>query len=154
MLQRGTSFGRSSTAILFVIFAGFSAGTGQLLWRPLSQDLSAVARQHANRLIPLFLWLAPNSTVQQLQCAFCASLIVYSNAPILLWKYFFNLLFVFSMAVKPHTYTHPFNCPLSGTTRVSRCQKGKTNLDFTEARDSEWRRHQLGYMQVCTSLQT
>jgi len=27
--------------------------------------------------------------------------------------------------------------PLSGTTRVSLYQKGKTNLDFTEARDSE-----------------
>jgi len=35
-------------------------------------------------------------------------------------------------------HTHPFNGPLSGTTRVSRYQKGKTNLDFTEARDSEW----------------
>ena len=33
-------------------------------------------------------------------------------------------------------------------------QKGKTNLDFTEARDSEWQWHHLGYMQVCTSLQT
>jgi len=43
---------------------------------------------------------------------------------------------------------------LSGTTRVSRYQKGKTNLDFTEARDSEWHWHQLGRMQVCTSLQT
>jgi len=32
--------------------------------------------------------------------------------------------------------------------------KGKTNLDFTEARDSEWQWHQLGYMQVCTSLQS
>ena len=30
---------------------------------------------------------------------------------------------------------HPFNGPMSGTTRVSRYQKGKTNLDFTEARD-------------------
>jgi len=48
---------------------------------------------------------------------------------------------------------HPFNGPLSGTTRVSRYQKGKTNLDFTEARDSEWPWHQLGHMQVCTSLQ-
>jgi len=28
-------------------------------------------------------------------------------------------------------------------TRVSRYQKGKTNLDFTEARDSEWQWHQL-----------
>jgi len=37
-----------------------------------------------------------------------------------------------------HTHTHPFNGPLSGTTQVSRYQKGKTYLDFTEARDSEW----------------
>jgi len=34
---------------------------------------------------------------------------------------------------------------------VSRYQKGKTNLDFTEARDSEWQWHQLGHMQVCKS---
>jgi len=37
---------------------------------------------------------------------------------------------------------------------VSRYQKGKTNLDFTEARDSDCQWHQLGHMQVCTSLQT
>jgi len=37
---------------------------------------------------------------------------------------------------------------------VSQHQKGKTNPDFTETRDSEWQWHQLGYMQVCTSLQT
>jgi len=37
---------------------------------------------------------------------------------------------------------------------VSQYQKGKTNLDFTEARDSEWQWHQLGHMQVCSSLQT
>ena len=36
---------------------------------------------------------------------------------------------------------------------MSRYQKGKTNLDFTGARDSEWQWHQLGYMRVCTSLQ-
>jgi len=35
-----------------------------------------------------------------------------------------------------HTHTHAFNGPFSGTTRVSRYQKGKTNLDFTEARFS------------------
>ena len=52
-----------------------------------------------------------------------------------------------------HTHTLSFNGPFSGTTRVSRYQKGKTNLDFTEARDSEWQWHQLGHMQVCTSLQ-
>jgi len=33
-------------------------------------------------------------------------------------------------------------------------QKGKSNLDFTEARGSEWQWHQPGHMQVCTSLQT
>jgi len=53
-----------------------------------------------------------------------------------------------------HTHTHPFNGPLSGTARVSRYQKGKTNLDFTEARDSEWQLNLLGHMQACTSLQT
>jgi len=35
---------------------------------------------------------------------------------------------------------------------VSLYQKSKTNLDFTEARDSEWQ--QLGHMQVSTSHQT
>jgi len=37
---------------------------------------------------------------------------------------------------------------------VSQCQKGKTNLDFSEARDIEWQWHQLDHMQVYTSLQT
>ena len=53
-----------------------------------------------------------------------------------------------------HTHTHLFNGPLSGTTQVNRYHKGKTNLDFTGARDSEWQWHQLGHMHVCTSLQT
>ena len=44
------------------------------------------------------------------------------------------------------------NFPLSRTTGVSQYQKGKTNLDFTEARESEWQWHQLGHMQVCTLL--
>ena len=43
-------------------------------------------------------------------------------------------------------------CP--GLPGVSQYQKGKTNLDLTEARDGEWQWHQLGQMQVCTSLQT
>ena len=50
--------------------------------------------------------------------------------------------------------THTFNGPLCWTTWVSWYQNGKTNLDFTEARDSEWQWHQLGHMQVCISLQT
>ena len=36
---------------------------------------------------------------------------------------------------------------------LSQYQKGKTNVDFTLARDSDWQWHQLGHMQVCTSLQ-
>jgi len=53
-----------------------------------------------------------------------------------------------------NTHAHPFNGPLSGTTQVSLYQKVETNLDFTEARDSEWQWHQLGHVQACTSLQT
>jgi len=41
-----------------------------------------------------------------------------------------------AVTVVLHTQTHAFNGPFSGTTRVSRYKKGKTNLDFTEARDS------------------
>jgi len=37
---------------------------------------------------------------------------------------------------------------------MSRYQKGKTSLEFTEAKDTEWQWHQLGHMLVCTSLQT
>jgi len=58
------------------------------------------------------------------------------------------------MSWRRRTHTHPFNGPLSRTTEVSRYQKGKTNLDFSEARDSEWQWHQLSRVQVCTSLQT
>jgi len=60
----------------------------------------------------------------------------------------------FSLHTQLLLLLHPFNGPLSGTTKLSRYQKVKTNLDFTEARDREWQWHQLGHMQVCTSLQT
>jgi len=62
-------------------------------------------------------------------------------------------LITYSISCYTHTHTHthtqPFNSPLSGTTQVSLYQKGKTNLDFTEARDSEWQWHQLGH--ICKS---
>ena len=57
-------------------------------------------------------------------------------------------------AKNKYTHPHPFNCPFSGTTRVGRYQKGKTNLDLNEARDSESQWNLLDHMQVCTSLQT
>ena len=53
--------------------------------------------------------------------------------------------------INTHTRLMALFC---GTTRVSQYQKGKNNLDFTEARDNEWQWRQLGHMQVCTSLQT
>jgi len=56
------------------------------------------------------------------------------------------------VSVSTATTLHMFNGPFFQTTQVSRYQNGKTNLDFTEARDSEWQWHQLGHMQVCTSL--
>jgi len=52
-----------------------------------------------------------------------------------------------------HTHTR-LTALFPGLPGVRRYQKGRTNLDFTEARDSEWQWHQLGRMQVCTSLQT
>jgi len=60
------------------------------------------------------------------------------------------MVVVYSLRCLWHAYTHLFNGPLSGYTQVSQYQKGITNLDFTEARDSEWQWHQLGHMQVCT----
>ena len=65
-----------------------------------------------------------------------------------------HIMFAHSVPVYIHTHVYTFNGPFSGTTWVSRYQKGKTNLDFTEARESEWQWHQLGHMQVCTLLQT
>ena len=49
--------------------------------------------------------------------------------------------------------THTRLTALFRATQVSLYQKGKTSLDFIEARDSEWQWHQLGRMQVCTSVQ-
>jgi len=49
---------------------------------------------------------------------------------------------------------YPFICPSSGTTRISQYQKGNTDLDFTEARDSDWQWHPQGHMQICTLSQT
>jgi len=67
-----------------------------------------------------------------------------------------NTMTTNGMMITTHTHTHIrlMASPLSGTTRVSWYQKGKTNLDFTGTRDSEWQWHQLDHMQIYTSLQT
>ena len=44
--------------------------------------------------------------------------------------------------------------PFPGLPRWASTRKVKPICIFTEARDSEWQRHQLGLMQVCTLLQT
>jgi len=70
------------------------------------------------------------------------------------WDKIYHRNFTATIYLNWSTHTDTFNGPLSGTTQVSRYQKGKTNLNLTKARDSEWQWHQLGHMQVCTSLQT
>ena len=75
---------------------------------------------------------------------------LWMDSSTLLW----NWLDRYALHAHFHKHTHTFNGRLSRTTRVSQYQKGKTNLDFTEARDSEWQWRQLDGMQVCTSLQT
>ena len=50
-------------------------------------------------------------------------------------------------------YLHPFNGPFPGLPGSAGTRKVKP-IWMTEARDNEWQWHQLGHMQVCTSLQT
>ena len=72
----------------------------------------------------------------------CATTAVYTMRTFAMWKVWTTLL-------------HPFNGLFSGTTWVSRYQKGKTSLDLNEARDDgvlRRRWHQLDRMQaICTS---
>jgi len=55
-------------------------------------------------------------------------------------KVFHHLIFSLYYFVN-NTHTHPFNGPFSLTTWVSRYQQNKTDLDFTEVRDSQWQWH-------------
>ena len=80
--------------------------------------------------------------------------IVFTLSTCLFKSFSTGLCFCFQSFFPSKAYTHTFNGPFSRTTWVGRYQKGKTNLDLTEARDSEWQWHQVGHMQVCTSLQT
>jgi len=52
-----------------------------------------------------------------------------------------------------HTHTH-LTALFPGLPRWAGTRKVKPIWIFTEARDSEWQWHQLGHMQVCTSLHT
>jgi len=72
---------------------------------------------------------------------------IYAGWAIFLFSVHFLVTHTYART-RTHTHTHPFNGPFSAITRVSQYQKGKTNLDFTEARVSEWQWHQLGGMHL------
>jgi len=60
-----------------------------------------------------------------------------------------------SLAMLLNTRTHTrLTALFPGLPSWSSTRKVKTNLDFTEGRDSELQWYQLGLLQVCTSLQT
>jgi len=81
-------------------------------------------------------------------------MVIYNTGCVCLSVYMFTEVSFNLYLIYYYTTLQPFNGLFSRTTWVSRYQKGKTNLDYTGARDSEWQWHQLGHMQVCTSLQT
>jgi len=66
---------------------------------------------------------------------------------------FVHSLMVFSNFWATHTHTR-LTALFLWLPRWAGTSKVKTNLDFTEARDSEWQWHQLAHMQVCTLLHT
>ena len=74
--------------------------------------------------------------------------ILLSNA---LYHWCYVIIFYWNIQTHTHTHTRLMDlCPgLPGWAGT----KKKSNLDFTEARDSEWQWHQQNHMQVCTSLQ-
>ena len=55
-------------------------------------------------------------------------------------------------ASNTHTHTHPFNGPFPGLPGWAGTRKVKTNLDFSEATDSEWQWHPLGHAYACLHL--
>jgi len=65
---------------------------------------------------------------------------------------------VTSIEEPAYSVLFPFHRESLGRWRKDEChhhhsfngQKGKTSLDFTRARDSEWQWHQLGHIQICT----
>ena len=85
---------------------------------------------------------------------------LWQPASVIFYYFFDCLCYIVCVLRRINTVTHTcararararaFNGPLSGTTRVGQYQKGETNRDFTEARDSEWQWHQLGHI-ICKS---
>jgi len=117
---------------------------------PRSRQITMPAPHHSVFLQAGCPSCCPTNSVKALKATHC----YWGNiAKKSLGEYFLCCTLYVPVAGTLNTHTHPFNCTLSGTTQVGRYQKDKTNLDFTEARDSEWQWHQLGHVQICTSLQ-
>ena len=140
MIQRSDVYSRDAQGNTALHLAALN-GNGWICWRLLEQcSYQLLHELNAERCTPLD--LAKRGSASK-----------YVRVSCNVMQCSVNVKFTF-YCPHTHTHTHPFNGPLSGTTRVRWYQKGKTNLDFTGARDSEWQWHHLGHMQVCTSLQT
>ena len=59
-----------------------------------------------------------------------------------------------SVGTHTHTHTHPHTHLTALFPGLPGWASNRSNLDFNDARDSEWQWHQLGHMQVCISIQT
>jgi len=122
-----------------------------LVLRPFYGALSGTTRYQKKRspilIINLPYQLLPSTTIDSiLPVQFtCLTVFLHNLSPSPLWStswsgaLHFTLHIYFSPNQCCYITTkkqHLLNSPLSGTTRVSQYQKGKTNLHFTEARDS------------------
>ena len=92
-------------------------------------------------LLPDMLEVWRTSTSDTVKCEKCSTMIHFwlqHYANCLLAYLLINALSntTLKSSISPGTHTRPFNGPFSRTTWVSRYQKGKTSLDFTEASDS------------------
>ena len=87
----------------------------------------------------------PASTCQLLNSSLCR-LIRNETVPVQLAQCWFPRL---AISNAKHTHTR-LTSLFPGLPGSAGTRKVKTDLDFTEARDSEWQWHQLGYIQVCT----
>ena len=114
---------------------------------------STCVSQHPKLRLDDFLAVTATSAFRKKRLQLSPSMYHYTVSTPTKWRHSHSTQYVRTYA-RTHAHTHTFNGLFSTITRMSQYQKGKTNLDFTEARDNEWQWHQLGHMQVWTSLQT
>ena len=119
-------------------FGDDDAESGAMVSAPCSCDLYSLPLQPASQT-NFVLWPLYRSTCvsQHLQLrtggfCWCRVLLPKQNLAVLNWR---------CQPMQVDLYIHARLTALFGTTWVSQYQKGKTNLDFAEARDSEWQWH-------------